>query len=96
MMNIEYITYPTDLNKIEDIKNDNIDVIVGLDNGKTYTLVVTTPQNYYWYMEKEGLDYIPAAPPDIIVKELRHDIIERAIQNFCQNEGYFLIKYAEM
>jgi len=95
-MQIKKIDYPTDLNKIKDITNDNIDVFVELENGHTYTLTISTPQNYYWYMEKEGLDYIPASPPDIIVKELKEDIIEKALKNFCEDDAYFLIKYAEM
>lgn len=61
-MKIVNITFPTYLSSIENIENDNIDVFVELEDGVTYTMVVATPRNYYWYMDKEGLDYMPPSP----------------------------------
>lgn len=94
---IKSISYPTALSKIEDITNDNIDVFVELENDdKTYVLTVGTPKYYDWYMEQENTDFIPHGAPDIIVKELREDIIERAIMDFCKWDAYYLIQYATM
>lgn len=59
----------------------------------TYTMVVSTPNNYYWYMDKEGLDYVPASPPDIIVRHLSEDIIRKAIETFVQDRAYWLKLY---
>lgn len=87
---IRKITYPTDLEKIPDLKNDNIDVFVETDEGRSYTFTVCTPEFYDWYMKKENLDFIPASPPDIIVSELKEDIIKRAIETFCEDNEYWL------
>ncbi len=92
-MKIVSIIFPIYFDEIEDIENDNIDVFVELEDGMTYTMVVTTPKNYYWYMDKEGLDYIPAAPPDIIVRRLTKDTIRKAIENYLDENAYWLKLY---
>lgn len=92
-MKIKKITYPTSLNKLPDLHNDNIDVFVETQEGMHFTMTVCTPLFYLSYMEKEGLDYVPASPPDIIVKELTHDNILKALENFCEDEGYWLKAY---
>ncbi|SHL04286.1 hypothetical protein [Desulforamulus aeronauticus] len=89
IINIEYPLYYDSLDK----ENGNMDIFVKLDNGMTYTMVVTTPSNYYWYMDKEGLDYIPASPPDIIVRSLNKEIVEKAIQTYVQDNAYWLKLY---
>ncbi|HWT76224.1 MAG TPA: hypothetical protein VN258_16110 [Mobilitalea sp.] len=92
-MNIENIKYAVPLSDIKDIGNDNIDIFVETDDGMTYTFVVTTPKNYYWYMEKEGLNFIPASPPDIIVRELTEENIRKALETFIMDNGYWLKLY---
>ena len=91
-MKIINIEYPTTLEKV-DRYDDNIDVFVKLEDGNTYNLVVTTPKNYYTYMEKEGVNYIPASPPDIIVKELTNEIITAAIKSYLDNQAFWLKVY---
>ncbi len=93
-MNIK-ISYPTTLDMIDNIYDDNIDVFVDIGDGKDYVLTVGTPQFYYSYMKKENLDFYLGCP-DIIVKALTYDIIEKAVQNFCENDAYYLKKYAEI
>ncbi|WP_214481729.1 hypothetical protein [Bacillus sp. SM2101] len=44
-MKIKNIEFPTALEKVKDIEDDNIDVFVELEDGMTYTLVVATPKN---------------------------------------------------
>lgn len=92
-MEIKCIHYPTPLSEVIDIENDNVDIFVETDDGMTYTLVVTTPKNYYWYMDKEGLDYIPASPPDIIVRSLTKENIKKAVATYLENNGYWLKLY---
>jgi len=92
-MKIRKITYPSPLNNVTDVFNDNIDVFVETQEGMHFTMTVCTPSFYLSYMEKEGLDYIPAAPPDIIVKKLTHDNILKAIENFCEDDGYWMKVY---
>ncbi|MGG4397449.1 hypothetical protein ABEX25_24420 [Paenibacillus thiaminolyticus] len=89
-MRLLKIDYPTPISKVEDIENDNIDIFVTLDDGITYSLVVTTPQNYYWYMDKEGMDFIPASPPDIIVRRLTEENIQKAVESYIADNGYWI------
>ena len=92
-MKIINIKFPMYFDDIEDIENDNIDVFVELEDGVTYTLVVFTPKNYYWYMDNEGLDYIPPSPPDIIVRSLTKENITKAIEAFAEEDAYWLKLY---
>lgn len=93
IMKIKNITYPTTLEKIPDLTNDNIDVFVETEDGMHFTMTVCTPQFYYYYMEKENLDYIPASPPDVIVKVLEHGVIKKALETFCEQDGYWMKLY---
>ena len=92
-MRVLNIQYPTSLDKIEDIYNDNIDVIVTLEDGISYVLVVSTPQNHYWYMDKEEMDYIPPSPPHITVRSLTEENIRTAVEAFAESEAYWLKIY---
>lgn len=92
-MRIKNIIYPTTLEKIPDRLNDNIDVFVETDEGMHFTLTVATPLFYFSYMNKENLNYVPAGPPDVIVKELTYDNIWEAVGTFCKNDGYFMKIY---
>lgn len=92
-MKIKEITYPTDLSEINDIFNDNIDVFVETDDGMIFTMTVSTPLYYLERMEKEELGYIPACPPDVIVKELTHETIFKAIESYCRSDGYWMKAY---
>lgn len=89
IIDIEFPTYFETIDK----NNDNIDVFVRMEDGMTYTMVVTTPNHYYWYMDKEGLDYIPASPPDIIVRTLTKENIWKAIETFTEENAYWLKLY---
>lgn len=91
-MKVIKIEYPTQLSELKDIKDDNIDVFVELDDGITYTVVVSTPKNYYNYMEKENIDFY-CGVPDVIVKEITHDNIERAIIKYAEDNAYWLKYY---
>ena len=92
-MKIINIEYPTALSQITDIKDDNIDIFVKLDDGFSYTLVVCTPKNLETLMEKEELEYLPAMPPMIIVKELTEVNISKALDSYLENNAYWLKLY---
>jgi len=91
-MKIKKIVYPTPLSNVVDIDNGNLDVFVELEDGNSYTVVITTPNNYYWYMDNEGKDYYCGCP-DVIVKSLTHDNIERALSAYAENDAYWLKCY---
>jgi uncharacterized protein YgfB (UPF0149 family) len=44
-------------------------------------------------MVKEQLDYIPAAPPEIIVRKLTKENIEAAINSYLEDNGYWFKLY---
>jgi len=92
-MKISHIKYPTPISAIKDIENDNIDVFVELEDGITCTVVVATPKNLLWYMEKEGKQYIEAGVPYIIVKELTEENIKSALESYAENDAYWLKLY---
>lgn len=92
-MKIKTVSYPTSLDKIPNIYDDNIDVFVETEEGKNYTITVCTPEFYNSYMKKENLDYVPAGCPDIIVSTLKDDVIKKALETYCEYDGYWLERY---
>ncbi|RNB50741.1 hypothetical protein EDM57_22670 [Brevibacillus gelatini] len=87
------IKYPPYFDEIEDIENDNIDVFIETEDGFTFSLVVTTPKYLNSYMDKENMDFIPAAPPEIIVKKLTKEVIEKVIKTYIEDDAYWLKLY---
>lgn len=80
------IFYPTPLDEIEDKFNDNIDVCVQL-NDEIYTFTVVTLKNLnesIW-LDKKGF-VVPSMSPILIVKELRHEIIESLIDELYKDK----------
>jgi hypothetical protein len=92
-MDIIRVDYPTPLSKIKDIEDDNIDVFVELNDGMTYTLVVTTPKNLNTLMRNVDNNYIPAGPPFVIVKSLTEKNILDVIKTYVVNNAYWLKVY---
>lgn len=92
-MKIKKITFPVPLEKISNISNDHIDVFVETDEDYNFTMTVCTPQFYLFYMDKENLSYIPASPPDIIVKELTYKNISESLETYCEDNGYWMKLY---
>lgn len=89
-MKIVKISYPTPLEQVKDIYNDNIDVFVELEDGETYTFVVTTPKNLIWYMDNNNQEFIEAGAHDIIVKSLTEENIREAIETYAVGDGYWM------
>jgi hypothetical protein len=74
-------------------ENDNVDVAVTTDDGRTYTLIVATPNNILWCMDNEGLDYFFGSPM-IFVKRLTNENVERAIRAIVsEDDGKWLSVY---
>ena len=78
-MKIKKISFPTSLKDIEDIKDDNIDVFVELENSYVYTVVMATAKNIESLMDKDKMNYFEPGHPFIIVKKLTKEIITEAI-----------------
>lgn len=77
-MKIRRIEYPSPI-EATDPENDNIDVHVYLDDGRVYSFLVATPNNIFWCMENEGIDYFFGFPPPVFVNRLTRDNVERAL-----------------
>jgi len=73
-----------------DPDNGNYDVFVELDDGRVYSITVATPNNVYWCMQNEGLDYFFGCPI-LFVKHLTPDNVERAIRALIDDERFLSI-----
>ena len=89
-MKIINIIYPTPL-KLCNIKNDNIDVFVKLENKKEYCVTVVTIK---WIKEHMENGFYPAGTPDIIVSELKDNFIKNAIEDYSKEDAYWLKLYS--
>jgi len=81
-MKIKYLTPPEEVNS----ENDNIDIHVHLDDGRVYSFVVATPNNIFWCMANEGIDYYFGTPP-LFVRLLNRECVEKAIQAILEEDG---------
>jgi hypothetical protein len=82
---IASITYLSELAECNP-ENDSLDVHVLLDDGREFTFIVATPNNIFWCMENEGIDYF-FGEPVIFVKNLNKENIERALERIVTEDG---------
>jgi len=88
-LKINKVTFPTPLEQVDSIYG-NLDVFIELEDGHTYTFVVSTPLSLLEFMNNEELDFIPPAQPDIIVKEITLDNIISAVENYADGDAFWL------
>ena len=87
-----------DQNQLRDLKdpfNSNIEVFVTLQDGFPLTIVVGTPKNLQYLMEKDKVNFYGPGLPWIIVQKLTKEIIQEAIKAYIDDkpEGYWLKLY---
>ncbi len=86
---INYLCEMSELNP----ENDNLDVHVTLEDGREFTFIVATPNNVFWCMENEGVDYF-FGEPMLFVKCLTPENIEKAIRAIvAEDNGKWLKVY---
>ena len=73
-MQIDFVSPEEDINP----ENDNVDILVRLDDGRVYGLLVATPNNIYWCMDNEATDYYFGVPP-LFVRTLTRTAVEHAV-----------------
>jgi predicted DNA-binding protein len=85
----------THLNEIEDVYNSNIEVFVTLQDGFSLTIVVGTPKNLQYLMEKDKVNFYGPGLPWIIVQKLTKGIIQEAIEAYIDDkaDAYWLKLY---
>ena len=82
-MRVKKISFPISLEDVENIYDDNIDVFVDLENGRSYTVIVGTYQNVLSLLNQENSNFLPPGEPMIMVRKLTMEVIEEAIQALC-------------
>ena len=85
----------TELNEIKDTYNANIEVFVTLEDGFTVTIIVGTPENLEYLMEKDNKNFYGPGLPWVIVQGLTKEIIHEAIEAYINTrpDGYWLKLY---
>jgi len=83
------------LHEIEDISNSNIEVFVRLQDGFPLTIIVGTPKNLQYLMEKDKVNFYGPGLPWIIVQKLTKEIIQEAIKAYMDDkpDDYWLKLY---
>lgn len=92
-MLVKNISFGSPLEDARDIEDYNIDVLVELEDGYTYTVVVGTPKNLLSLMDKEHMNFLEPNDPFIIVRKMTKEIIEETIQAYAENDAYWLKFY---
>lgn len=69
-----------------DPDNANVDVHVRFEDGRVYSFLFATPNNIYWCMKNEGIDYFFGVPP-VFVSRLTLESIERALTAMTQEDN---------
>ncbi len=85
----------TELRDLEDALNANVQVFVTFKDGLRVGVIVGTPQNLEYQMEKDKVNFYGPGLPWIIVKELTVENIQEAIQGYMDDgpNGYWLKLY---
>lgn len=66
------------------------DVFIELEDGTNITVVVSTPLNLLQQMNEENVNFISASQPDIIVRSLTHENIQQAIEDYANEDAFWL------
>jgi hypothetical protein len=90
-MEIKRILYLLYCEDITEIEHSNIDVTVELKDGSRYVVIIATPSNLEYLMNKDKMNYLEIGYPIIIVKQLTKAIIVEAIKAYVkESDGYWL------
>lgn len=87
-MNVKNIEYPTTWSNP---MNDNIDVFVTLENGKSYCLAVATIEWINEQVAKNG--YLPPSVY-VIIPEFSYNNIKNAVNAYAVDDAYWLRLYS--
>lgn len=94
-MQIRSIRFVSSLDGVNS-DNDNVDVHVTLEDGRTFSVLVATPSNIAACMENEGIDYF-FGTPTVYVKSLTEENVKRALESAAsENNGYWFEVYAAL
>lgn len=80
------ITYPTDLSTLTP-EEDNTDVCIRLQDGREFTIVVSTPDNLKYMISREGTGYLSPGMPLLFVDRLDDMNIRHLVDALVQDEA---------
>ena len=87
-----HLAFVSPLNAI-DPEDDNVDVHIHLSDGRTYSLLVATPKNIYWCMEKEGTEHFFSDPPTLLVRFIDEIHVRIAVESLLSENPNLLAAY---
>lgn len=90
MKRITILSDMTDTNSLD----TNEDVLIELENGYKYVVIVVTAQNLVSLMDDAEQDFVPLGLPFIIVREVSEDIIWQMEQELLKFDAHNLKRYA--
>jgi hypothetical protein len=94
-MKIRDVRFIGGIEKIEP-DNDNVGVHIELEDGRLFSILVATPNNIFWYMDNEGVDYYFGTPA-LYVRRLTPSDVRRALDAVVnENNGYWLEVYGSL
>lgn len=79
VLEIRYVSPLEDVNP----ENGNLDVNLHLTDGRVFAFLLATPNNIYWCMTNEGIDYFFSHPPPLFVSRMDTSHIETALAHSC-------------
>ena len=83
---MEYtIFFPTPWNQVNP-ENDNMDVCLTFPDGRSFTFVVTTPENLQFLMKQEEKTYLTPGAPMLIAEKLTEEVVSRLMAELAQDE----------
>jgi uncharacterized membrane protein YpjA len=69
---------------------------VRLDDGRVFSFLIATPNNIFWCMANEGIDYYFGTPP-LFVRLLNRECVEKAITAvITEDNGRWLDVYGTL
>lgn len=68
-------------------ENDNIDVCMTFPDGRSFTFVVSTPENLKQLMASEGKSYLSPGAPTLIAQRLTEDVVSQLMAELAQDDG---------
>ena len=84
---MEYtLFFPTPWDQVNP-ENDNIDVCLTFSDGRSFTFVVSTPENLKFQMAQEGKPYLSPGAPMLIAKTLTPEAVTGLLQELMQDEA---------
>ena len=76
---------------VKDVFDNNTDVVVKLDDGHEYVVVVATQKDLLTLMDNERSDFRFPGDPMIIVKKMTKEVVEEVIKSYAEGDAYYLL-----